>query len=180
MWGQRDLGLRPFAFTPGPDPPRFPGMVAVDNGSPFPAGWPKGLWGLCCQHHSSSGFNWPELSVLGEEWMEFRTRTRVKQGYNLTQLQGHISHASICKQSLLELCSVQPAHSVAGHGSPEGRTLAPGSLVCLSGWGWSHPCPFPRLLRQLPACHIRPYSLLVLQVQTKFLNAPRPTWQQSA
>lgn len=63
-------------------------------------------------HHFSSGFNWPDLNVLGDERMEFSTCTRVKQDYGLTQLHRHISHSPVCKQSLLELCSVQPVQLV--------------------------------------------------------------------
>ena len=58
----------------GPHPPRFPGMVALDNDLPSsqraqgvigPRGQP-----IDPQQHSSSGFNRPDLNHLGEEQTE--------------------------------------------------------------------------------------------------------------
>lgn len=62
----------------GLKPPPFPGKVALDNESPFQPESPRGHRGsivnlLTYSSTSSSGLNWPDLSLLGDEQMEFST-----------------------------------------------------------------------------------------------------------
>lgn len=71
-WDQGDLELSLSAFTPGPDPPGLPGLVALDSESPLPAtnaaqvlGLHKQLGLTAPQDDSTSGLNWPELNILG-------------------------------------------------------------------------------------------------------------------